>query len=79
MAPILRSLGVENVRQNMDIIDSNRGKMWLSGQHNPMNWDSITLAILMIADKLDKDPVDVARLNLHGPDITDRSRSGPEL
>ncbi len=57
----------QNVRQNMDIVDSNRGKMWLSGQHNPMNWDSITLAILMIADKLDKDPVDVARLNLHGP------------
>ena len=57
----------QNVRQNMDIVDSNRGKMWLSGQHNPMNWDSITLAILLIAEKLDKDPVDIARLNLHGP------------
>ena len=57
-----------NVKQNMDIVDSNRGKMYLSGQHNPMNWDSITLAIHVIAEKLDKDPMDIARLNLHGPE-----------
>jgi CO/xanthine dehydrogenase Mo-binding subunit len=64
----------QNVRQNMDIVDSNRGKMWLSGQHNPMNWDSITLAILLIAEKLDRDPVEIARLNLHGP----TSQSDPD-
>jgi CO/xanthine dehydrogenase Mo-binding subunit len=58
----------QNVSQKMDIVDSNRGKMWLSGQHNPMNWDSITLAIHLIAEKLGKDPIDIARLNLHGPD-----------
>ena len=57
----------QNVRQNMDIVDSNRGKMWTSGQHNPMNGDSIMLAITLIAEKLGKDPVDIARLNLHGP------------
>ena len=57
----------QNVRQNMDIVDSNRGKMWVSGQHNPMNWDSVTLAIHLIAEKLGKDPMDIARLNLHGP------------
>ncbi|MBN1904878.1 MAG: xanthine dehydrogenase family protein molybdopterin-binding subunit [Deltaproteobacteria bacterium] len=58
----------QNVKQNMDIVDSNRGKMYLSGQHNPMNWDSITLAIHLIAEKLGKDPVEIARINLHGPE-----------
>jgi CO/xanthine dehydrogenase Mo-binding subunit len=58
----------QNVKQNMDVVDSNRGKMYLSGQHNPMNWDSMTLAIHLIAEKLGKDPIDIARLNLHGPD-----------
>ncbi len=57
----------QNVRQNMDMVDSNRGKMWVSGQHNPMNWDSVTLAIHLIAEKLGKDPIDIARLNIHGP------------
>ncbi len=57
-----------NVKQNMDIVDSNRGKMYVSGQHNPMNWDSITLGIYLIAEKLGKDPIDIARLNLHGPE-----------
>ncbi|MGD9161571.1 MAG: molybdopterin-dependent oxidoreductase, partial [Desulfobacteraceae bacterium] len=58
----------QNVKQSMDVVDSNRGKMYLSGQHNPMNWDSITLAIYLIAEKLGKDPIDIARLNLHGPE-----------
>ncbi len=58
----------QNVRQNMDIVDSNRGKMYLSGQHNPMNWDSITLAINLIAERLGKDPIEITRLNLHGPE-----------
>lgn len=56
-----------NVRQNMDIVDSNRGKMYLSGQHNPMTWDSLMVGLYMIADKLGKDPIDIATLNLHGP------------
>jgi CO/xanthine dehydrogenase Mo-binding subunit len=58
----------QNVKQNMDVVDSNRGKMYVSGQHNPMNWDSITLAINLIAEKLGKDPIEIARLNLHGPE-----------
>jgi CO/xanthine dehydrogenase Mo-binding subunit len=57
----------ENVKQRMDMVDSNRGKMWLSGQHNPMNWDAITVAILMIAEKLGKDPIEITRINVHGP------------
>ena len=58
----------QNVKQNMEVVDSNRGKMWLSGQHNPMSWDSLMVAIYAIADKLGKDPIDIATLNLHGPE-----------
>ena len=58
----------QNVKQNMDVVDSNRGKMWLSGQHNPMSWDSLMATLYMIADKLGKDPIDIATLNLHGPE-----------
>jgi CO/xanthine dehydrogenase Mo-binding subunit len=57
----------QNVRQSMEIVDSNRGRMYVSGQHNPMNWDSITMAIHLIAEKLGKDPMEIATLNLHGP------------
>ncbi|MBN2418992.1 MAG: xanthine dehydrogenase family protein molybdopterin-binding subunit [Deltaproteobacteria bacterium] len=64
----------QNVKQNMDIVDSNRGKMYLSGQHNPMNWDSITIAMHLIADKLGKDPIEIVRLNLHGP----KSQTDPD-
>lgn len=57
-----------NVKQKMDIVDSNSGKMHGDGQHDPMSWDSITMTINLIAEKLDKDPMDIARLNLHGPE-----------
>ena len=57
-----------NIRQRMDIVDSNRGRMFLSGQHCPFNWDSGTMAIYLVAEKLGKDPMDIAKLNLHGPD-----------
>jgi CO/xanthine dehydrogenase Mo-binding subunit len=57
-----------NVKQNMDIIDSNRGKMYLSGQHNPMSWDSLMVGLYLIAEKLGKDPIEIATLNLHGPE-----------
>ena len=57
-----------NIRQRMDIVDSNRGRMFVSGQHCPFNWDSGTMAIYMVAEKLGKDPMDIARLNLHGPE-----------
>ena len=57
-----------NIRQRMDIVDSNRGRMHLSGQHCPFNWDSGTMAIYLIAEKLGKDPMDIAKLNLHGPE-----------
>lgn len=56
-----------NVRQRMDIVDSNRGKMYVSGQHNPMTWDSLMVGLYLIAEKLGKDPIEIATLNLHGP------------
>jgi CO/xanthine dehydrogenase Mo-binding subunit len=57
-----------NVKQSMEVVDSNRGKMYTSGQHNPMNWDSLMMGIYLIADKLGKDPIEIATLNLHGPE-----------
>jgi CO/xanthine dehydrogenase Mo-binding subunit len=56
-----------NIRQSMDIVDTNRGKMYLSGQHCPFNWDAGTMAVNLIADKLGIDPIEIAKLNLHGP------------
>ncbi|SHH62863.1 CO or xanthine dehydrogenase, Mo-binding subunit [Sporobacter termitidis DSM 10068] len=61
------TLKCQNIRQSMEIVDSNRGKMYLSGQHCPFNWDAGTMAIYLIAEKLDRDPIDIAKLNLHGP------------
>ncbi|MDR3209429.1 MAG: molybdopterin-dependent oxidoreductase, partial [Oscillospiraceae bacterium] len=56
-----------NIRQHMEIVDSNRGKMYLSGQHCPFNWDSGTMAVYLVAEKLGLDPIEVARMNVHGP------------
>jgi len=58
----------QNVRQYMEIVDSNRGKMYVSGQHNPMSWDSLMVGLYLIAEKLGKDPIEIATLNLHGPE-----------
>ena len=65
----------ENIRQHMEIVDSNRTMMYVSGQHCPFNWDAVTIAIDFIAEKLGKDPIDIARLNLHGP--TSKGDSNP--
>jgi CO/xanthine dehydrogenase Mo-binding subunit len=58
----------KNVKQSMEVVDSNRGKMYVSGQHNPMSWDSLMVGIYLIAEKLGKDPIEIATLNLHGPE-----------
>jgi xanthine dehydrogenase molybdenum-binding subunit len=57
-----------NVKQSMEVIDSNTGMMYVSGQHNPMGWDTLMVGIYLIAEKLGKDPIDIATLNLHGPE-----------
>jgi CO/xanthine dehydrogenase Mo-binding subunit len=64
-----------NIKQAMEVVNSNRGKMYTSGQHCPFNWDSLTMANHLIADKLGKDPMDIATLNLHGP--TSETDSNP--
>ena len=61
------TLKCPNISQRMEIVDSNRGKMYVSGQHCPFNWDSGTMVIYLIAEKLSKDPIEIARVNLHGP------------
>jgi xanthine dehydrogenase molybdenum-binding subunit len=68
-----------NIRQRMDVVDTNRGKMYLSGQHCPFNWDSGTMAIYLIAEHLGKDPIDIAKLNLHGPDSQEDMRPVPSF
>jgi xanthine dehydrogenase molybdenum-binding subunit len=65
------TLKCKDIRQQMEIVDTNRGLMYVSGQHCPFNWDSVTLALYLIAEKLDSDPIDIARLNLHGPESQD--------
>ena len=56
-----------NIFEYMESVESNRGKMYVSGQHCPFNWDTVTVALHMIAEKLGKDPIEITRLNLHGP------------
>jgi CO/xanthine dehydrogenase Mo-binding subunit len=56
-----------NIKQSMEVVDSNTGMMYVSGQHNPMGWDTLMVGIYLIAEKLGKDPIDIATLNLHGP------------
>ena len=61
------TLKCENISQRYKIVDTNSGKMYVSGQHCPFNWDTLTMGIAIIAEKLGKDPMEIARLNLHGP------------
>ncbi len=58
----------QNVKQSMEVVDSNTGMMYVSGQHNPMGWDTLMVGLYLIAEKLGKDPIDIATLNLHGPE-----------
>ena len=56
-----------NIERKMEVVTSNRGKMYTSGQHCPFNWDNMTMAFHIIAEKLNMDVIDVALKNLHGP------------
>ena len=46
--------------RHMDAVSTNRGKMYLSGQHCLFGWDTMTVAEQMIAEKLGMDVIDVA-------------------
>ena len=69
----------KNVKQHMEVVDSNRGKMYSSGQHNPMGWDTLMAGIHLIAEKLGKDPIEIATLNLHGPTSQDDPNPVPSF
>ena len=69
----------KNVKQNMEIVNTNRGKMMSSGQHNPMGWDTLMAGIHLIAEKLGKDPIEIATLNLHGPKSQDDPNPVPSF
>jgi CO/xanthine dehydrogenase Mo-binding subunit len=58
----------ENIQQTMDAVSTNRGKMYLSSQHCPFGWDTMTIAEQLIAEKLGMDVIDVATRNVHGPE-----------
>jgi putative selenate reductase molybdopterin-binding subunit len=73
------TLKCKNISQQMEVVDSNRQKMWVSGQHTPFNWDIVTVALYMISEKLGKDPIDIARLNLHGPSSKDDPNPVPSF
>jgi CO/xanthine dehydrogenase Mo-binding subunit len=68
-----------NIRQQMEIVDTNTGKMYLSGQHCPFNWDTLTVGLHIIAEKLNKDVIDIAKMNLHGPDSQEDPRVVPSF
>ena len=69
----------KNIRQRMETVDSNRGIMTTSGQHNPMGWDTLMTGINLIAEKLGKDPIEIATLNLHGPTSQDDPNPVPSF
>jgi len=69
----------KNVKQNMDVVDTTRGRMYSSGQHNPMGWDTLMAGIQLIAEKLGKDPIEIATLNMHGPTSQDDPNPVPSF
>ncbi|MDR0842480.1 MAG: molybdopterin-dependent oxidoreductase, partial [Acidobacteriota bacterium] len=68
-----------NITQKYTVVDSNRGFMHTCGQFVPYSWDMITVGLYLIAEKLGKDPTDIARLNLHGPDSQRDTRPVPSF
>jgi xanthine dehydrogenase molybdenum-binding subunit len=69
----------ENIAQRYTIVDSNRSFMYTCGQFVPYSWDLLTVGLYLISEKLDMDPTDLARLNLHGPDGQDDTRPVPSF
>ena len=73
------TLKCENITQRYTVVDSNRGFMHTCGQFVPYSWDMLTVGIYLIAEKLGKDPTEIARLNLHGPDSQKDTRPVPSF
>ena len=73
------TLRCKDITQRFKVVDSNIGYMHTCAQFVPYNWDSITVAFDLIAEKLGLDPVEVARRNLHGPSSQDDTDPVPSL
>lgn len=73
------TLKCKDITQKFQVMDSNIGYMHTCAQFVPYNWDSITVAFDLIAEKLGKDPVEIARLNLHGPSSQDDPNPVPSF
>jgi CO/xanthine dehydrogenase Mo-binding subunit len=56
-----------HLKTDCQAVFTNTGRMYTSGQTWPFNWDELTIAEQLIAEKLGMDPVDVALKNIHGP------------
>jgi hypothetical protein len=50
-------------------MDSNHKTMYVSGQHNPMSWNSLMVGIYLIAEKLGKDSIDITTLDMLRVDL----------
>ncbi len=57
----------QNLMTDYQGVFTNTGRMYTTGQMFPYNFDELTMAEQMIAEKLGMDPVDVAFANVHGP------------
>jgi CO/xanthine dehydrogenase Mo-binding subunit len=55
-----------NQKGRLQEVYTNSGRNTLS-QTSPFNWDAMTIAEQMVAEKLGMDPIDVALNNVHGP------------
>ena len=55
-----------NQKSHFQAVYTNSGRNTLS-QTSPFNWDSMTIAEQIVAEKLGMDPTDVALKNVHGP------------
>ena len=73
------TLKCENISQRYTVVDSNRGFMHTCAQFVPYGWDTLTIGLALIAEKLGKDPVEIAHLNLHGPDSQKDTRPVPSF
>jgi CO/xanthine dehydrogenase Mo-binding subunit len=58
----------ENIKTDYQGVFTNSGRMYTTGQMFPYNWDELTMAEQLIAEKLGMDPIEVAFKNVHGPE-----------
>jgi CO/xanthine dehydrogenase Mo-binding subunit len=56
-----------NQKSHLQQVFTNSGRNTLS-QTSPFNWDSMTVAEQLVAEKLGMDPTDIALINIHGPE-----------